>query len=469
MRVLLVFFDTMRYDHASFNGYGRKTTPVLDQLAGEGAIFTSCYATDVPTQPCYTATLTGRRGIKTGVVTHGQPEETIPSGLDSFPVVLARNDVLTAAVSTLYRFRRWFAQGFVHYLQPDMKTWLQHVTCEAVNREAIPWLEAYGERDFFLFLHYWDPHTPYNLAPKKYVEKFYSGDPYDPSNRSLDDLRSRGLMNFFISGGAVPELSQGLTDVEYPVAQYDAEISYADEHFGDVLGVLEKKKVLDDTIIIFTSDHGEALKGEHGVYFDHMDAYEQTSHVPLFVWGPNRVKRRRIESFVQHNDLAPTILEAFGVEVPESYDGKSLWPVLDGHSSGHRDFAVTNQGLWSAQRAYRTREWTLVRTYAQGMLVDSPEWELFNRENDPSESRDVASEAGSAFRELRGRYLEWVDKEVGAKPDPLRIEAARSSAANEVRKLFEQWLSAQAEESRTISPGDRAKIDNGPAQEQPPE
>ncbi|NIN69979.1 MAG: sulfatase-like hydrolase/transferase, partial [Anaerolineae bacterium] len=65
MKVILVFFDTLRYDHASFNGYEVKTTPVLDQLAEEAAVFTNCYASDVPTQPCYTSTFAGQRGIRT--------------------------------------------------------------------------------------------------------------------------------------------------------------------------------------------------------------------------------------------------------------------------------------------------------------------------------------------------------------------------------------------------------------------
>jgi len=459
VKVLLVFFDTMRYDHASFNGYQRETTPVLDELARDSAVFTNCYATDVPTQPCYTATLTGLRGMKTGVVTHGQAEETIPSTLETLPMLLAREGITTAAVSTLYRFRRWFAQGFVHYIQPEMGTWLQHVTCEAVNKEALPWIKANAGSDFFLFLHYWDPHTPYQRVPKAYVDKFYSGDPYDSSNRSLEDLRSRPLMSFFISG-AVPELKEGLTDIEYPIAQHDAEINYADEHFGDVIEVLRKEKVLDETLIIFTSDHGEALRGEHGIYFDHMDAYEQVSHVPLLIHLPGKVKPGSIDALVQHVDFAPTILEAFGVGVPESLDGMSLWGLLEGKRSRHRDFAVTNQGLWSAQRAYRTQEWTLMRTYAPGMLVERPEWELFDRREDPTESRDVCAEQESAFDELKGTYLEWVDHELGGRADPLRIEAEKSSAANNVKKRYEQWKATRAQ---TITPDDRAQIDDRPA------
>ncbi len=461
MRVLLGFFDTMRHDHASCYGYHRETTPNIDRLAAEGALFGNSYCTDTPTQPCYTSVLTGKRGITTGVVSHGQPEETIGRGIKTFPQVLAENGVLTAAVSTLYRFRRWFAQGFTHYVQPSIKTWLQHVTAEQVNQAAIPWLKAYAQKDFFLFLHYWDPHTPYNIVPEAYTKRFYTGDPYDPENHSFDDLRARPLINFFISGGAVPELREGLTDFEYPVAQYDAEIAYADEHFAEVLDVLEKEKVLDDTLVIFTSDHGEAMN-EHGIYYDHMDAYDQVSHVPLVIWHPQRVKPAKIDALVQHIDFAPTILEAFGVKVPEDFEGRSLWPLLEGKAAEHYDAAVTNHGLWSAQRAMRTSEWSLVRTVEPGMLDPRPAFELYNRAEDPGESQDVAADHPDLFEEMQNRYFRWMEEHLGQNPDPLRVvvQSGRGAWVN-VKARYERHLTTQA---APVTPKDRARIDDEPGE-----
>ena len=461
MRVLLVFFDTMRHDHAGCYGYARDTTPNIDRLAAEGALFKNSYCTDVPTQPCYTSVFTGKRGMTTGVDCHGQREETIGGRTATFPQVLAENGIVTAAVSTLYRFRRWFAKGFTHYMQPSMKTWLQHVTADQVNEQAVPWLRAHASEDFFLFLHYWDPHTPYNLAPESYLKRFYSGDPYDPANRSLDDLRSRPIMDFFISGGAVPELRRGLTDFEYPIAQYDAEIAYADERFGEVLHVLSEEKVLDDTLVIFTSDHGEAMN-EHGVYYDHMDAYEQVTHVPLVIRYPERVKQTEIEALVQHIDFAPTILEAFGVDCPPEFEGRSLWPLLEGKQGkdeNHYDAVFTNHGLWSAQRAMRTREWSLVRTIERGMLDPRPPFELFHRSEDPAEARDVAAEYPDVAREMEVRYLRWMEEQLGPRPDPLRVAAASGEGAWEsVRARYERHLA----DHRPVTPKDRAEIDDEP-------
>ncbi len=461
MRVILVFFDTMRYDHAGFNGYAKPTTPNLDRLASEGVVFAQSYPTDVPTQPCYTATLTGRRGLTTGVVTHGQPEETVGDGVPTFPLVLARQGVLTAAVSSLYRFRRWFARGFSHYLDPNINVWLQHVTADDVNRQALPWLRAHGREEFFLFLHYWDPHTPYSKELGDYVDLFYEGgDPTDPDNDSLADLRRQPLMHFF-RRRQYEELCPGLTDLAYVLAHYDAEIRYADDRFGQVLEVLDEVEALEDTLIVFTSDHGEDF-GEHGVFCDHMDAYEPTAHVPLMVWCPALVKARRTEALVQHTDLAPTILEAFGAQVPPGFEGRSLWPLLRGETDEHYDAVFTNQGLWSAQRGLRTPEWTLMKTLECGMLEPRPATELFDRRADVFEQRDLAAANPGLVAELELVYYRWLDEALGPGPDPLRVAARENAATRSVQQRHERWVLEQEAEERAFGAGERAQVDHKP-------
>ncbi len=464
MRVMLVFFDTMRYDHASFNGYPKPTTPNLDRLSAEGAVFSQAYCTDVPTQPCYTSVFTGKRGMTTGVVTHGLPESTIPDGLLTFPEILARNGILTAAVSTLYRFRRWFAKGFVHYIQPNMAEWLQHVTADDVNEVAIPWLKAFGREQWFLFLHYWDPHTPYNTSLKQWIDEFYEGgDPADPSNDSLKPLHAQPLMHFF-RWPQYRNLHENLTDINYVLAHYDAEIRYADDRLGQILNLLDDMGALDETLIIFTSDHGEAF-GEHGVYSDHMDAYEQTAHVPFMVWMPGRVQARKIDALIQLIDIAPTVLEAFGVEVPEDFQGRSLWPLLTGQSDEGYERVFTNQGLWSAQRAMRTRDWTLMKTYQWGMLTPRKPTELFDRKADPGEERDVSAEHPDVLAELELEYYRWVDEMLGDRPDPLRIAARENAATRSVIRRYERWKLAQQAKEAEFTADDRAKVDHRPGTE----
>jgi len=464
MRVIMVFFDTLRVDHVGCYGYHKNTTPNVDRLARKGARFLNCYPTNVPTQPCYTSVLTGRNGISTGVVTHGQPESTISQEVRTFPEVLAEHGILTAAVSTLYRFRRWFAKGFTHYLQPDIATWLQHVTADQVNEQVIPWLKAYGDRDFFLFLHYWDPHTPYSKASADRVAQFYDGDdPYDRQNTSLEGLRAQPLMHYFISGVAIPEMQDGLTDARYVVAKYDAEINYADDRFGQVLDLLEEIKIMDDTMIIFTSDHGEAMDGEHGVYFDHMDAYEQVSHVPLIISYPEHTGPRSLDPFVQHVDFAPTILQAFGIEVPECFAGRSLWPLLRGEVDTHYETVFTDHGLWCAQRAMRTSQWSLVKTIAPGMLGSRPSLELFDRRLDKDEKRNVADVHPDVVSALNGAYYAWLEEQLGDRPDPLRMAAEESEVFKRVKARYEAHVATSRRQEELMTPQDRADIDNQPA------
>jgi len=464
MRVILVFFDTLRADHVSCYGYCRDTTPNVDRLARNGARFVNCYPTNVPTQPCYTSVLTGRPGISTGVVSHGQPESIIPQELVTLPEVLAEHGVLTAAVSTLYRFRRWFAKGFTHYIQPDIATWLQHVTADQVNEQVLPWLTAYGHRDFFLFLHYWDPHTPYSQASADRIAQFYDGDdPYDPENKSLEGLRAQPLMHYFISNVGIPEMRDGVTDASYFVARYDAEINYADDRFGQVLMLLEQLGILDDTMIIFTSDHGEALAGEHGVYFDHMDAYEQVSHVPLIVNYAGHSGPASIDALVQSVDLAPTILEAFGIEIPDCFAGRSLWPLLRGETSAHYDTVFTDHGLWCQQRAMRTTHWTLMKTVAPGMLGQRPALELFDRRVDREEKQDIAHLHPDVVAVLNNAYYAWVERQLGARVDPLRLVAEQGGTFERVGARFKAHLAATSRQGEQMTPQDRADIDNRPS------
>ncbi|RLG67562.1 sulfatase, partial [archaeon] len=158
MKVILLVIDTLRADHLGCYGYHRNTSPNLDRIAREGAIFLNAYPSDVPTQPSFTSMFTGRRGIETGIVSHSRSEnlsETYPF----FTETLVKHGVRTAAVSTLYMVRRWFAKGFQYYMNPyaGVKRKIQQVDAEEINSMAIPWIREHKGEDFFLFIHYWDP------------------------------------------------------------------------------------------------------------------------------------------------------------------------------------------------------------------------------------------------------------------------------------------------------------------------
>jgi len=436
MRVVFVALDTTRPDRLSCYGHHNPTTPNIDRLAERGVIFENAYASDVPTQPCFTSIFSGRRGVKTRIVTHGQPEEEIlEPKVPFFTEALAIEGIQTAAVSTLYSFRSWFARGFQHYIRPKYAAGVQRVIADDINEQALPWLRAYGQKDFFLFLHYWDPHTPYHLIPEEYWDMFYDGDPYDPDNRSLDANKEiPAWWNF--KKWTVNALGDGkreITDIEYVLARHDACVKYVDDKIGEVIEVLDRMKVLEDTLFVFFSDHGEAFT-EHDCSIDHVSCYEEVCHVPLILSHPSMASGgKKVESLVQMIDVAPTILEAFDVSVPEQYQGRSLWPIIRGETDKLYNTVYCNQGLWQTNRMIRTDRWALIKNVDTGVW-DKPATELFDMKNDPKQTKNLCESESDAAAQLELRMARWLEGQLGARPDPLCVCAERGFAGSRMRE-----------------------------------
>jgi len=446
MKILYVVFDTLRADHLGCYGYTKRTSPNIDRLAEEGVTFANAYASDVPTQPSYTSMFTGKRGISTGVVSHSS-QENLDDNTPFLPQLLAREGIVTAAVSTLYHMKKYFSRGFMYYMNPvagnPMLT--QRVTADQINGFAIPWLKEHTGDDWFLFIHYWDPHTPY-CPPRSYRGLFYHGNKSDPQNRSLDPVKENKVLYPFIQR-LLDAMGGDITDLEYVISQYDAEIRYADEKFGEIISVLEESGILDETVIIVTSDHGESF-GEHDVYFDHADVHEPIIHVPLIFKHSSFLKGKVKKAFVQLIDIAPTILELFRREVPLDFEGKSLLPLLTGTLDKQYTEIYANQGLWQATRMVRTEKWKLIKTIDKGFWPNRPELELYNLENDPQELVNIIDKEKRVADELELKLRRWEEERTGQRLDPLRVIASkglpsgvwvREATAKEKEGTYEEW------------------------------
>ncbi len=210
--IIYIVVDTLRADHLSCYGYHRKTTPNIDRLAREGISFSNAYPSDVPTQPSYTAMFTGRRGISSGVVSHSK-SETLSDGEIWYPQILAEKGYETAAVSTLYYMKKYFSRGFKSYLNPiaGFPRLIQRVTADQINKMAIPWLRQNYNNNFFLFLHYWDPHTPY-IPPQQYRNLYYQGNKRDPGNHSVDGFKDKIIYPFIKR--LFDTMAPNITDIE---------------------------------------------------------------------------------------------------------------------------------------------------------------------------------------------------------------------------------------------------------------
>ncbi len=418
MKVILLVIDTLRADHLGCYGYHRDTSPCIDKIAEEGVLFEYAYPTDVPTQPSFTSMFTGLRGIETGIVSHSQ-SEVLSEGVPCFPEILSRKGIITAAVSTLYMMRRWFARGFRYYMNPvaGMRPRLQQVDAEEINSMAFQWIRENYEKNFFLFIHYWDPHSLY-FPPEPYRRLFYDGDECDPENHSLDVLKSQPIWPF--TKRHLDAIKEGITDIEYVIAQYDGEIRYVDDNVRNLVELLEDLGIYDETVLIITSDHGESL-GEHDFYFDHCEVYETTVHVPLIVrYPPMMPKGKRFEGLVQSTiSLMPTILDLFGIERPSRMEGKNLIDLANGDEEPC-DEVYVNQGLWTAKRAIRTQRWKLIKTLDKAFW-ETPEVELYDMKDDPNETKNLASEMPEVVDRLELRMERWRRNRLGKRIDPLEL------------------------------------------------
>jgi arylsulfatase A-like enzyme len=419
MNILVFDVDTLRADHLSAYGYRYPTSPNLDQLAAEGALFETALCAGLPTHPAHTTFYTGRHPISHGIVCHGGARE-LPEKIPFLPELLVARGFTTAAVDNLYDTKKGFARGYEYYINPS----LRHraglmVSAEEINARAIPWLQGHAGEPFFLFLHYWDPHTPY-LPPDRYRSLFYDGVPDDPDNDSLDVMQRQPFGELWPEAW-FPKLHPGLTDADRVRAAYDQCIKYTDDAIGEVLACLDELGIADETLVVAMGDHGESMT-EHDIYFEHHGLYEPTLRVPLLMRWPGHIPTgQRIPALVQHSDLLPTMLEAASLDIPAGVDGHSLWPLLRGEAASVRPWAIAEECTWQMAWCIRTERYKLI-LYRQPGLHNTPMRELYDLQADPGETRNRALEEWELAQHLESEFERWLGHEMekhGLTQDPL--------------------------------------------------
>jgi arylsulfatase A-like enzyme len=420
--VLVIAIDTQRADHLSCYGYPRLTSPHIDKLAAQGAVFEDCYSEHIPTHPGYTTMLSGKDVFTHQIVTQGGKVELDPS-VRLLSQVLSEQGYFTGAADNL---GRWFDRGFQVYErykwdQSQVKEWRK---AEAVNEKVLGLLEqAAGKtQPFFLFAHYWDPHTPY-LPPAPFDRMFWEGDEKDPQVKTMDPVWAfepfREYFNHWMGG---------VTDIRFPIAQYDAEIAYVDTALGHVFNHLDALGMADNTLVVITADHGEILD-EHVGYFDHHGLYEGNVHIPLIMRLPSRIPAgKRVPGFVRLRDVAPTILNAIGlgdVASSEKMEGRNLWEIATSKARRKSpiDALYLTECTWMRKRAWRTSEWKLIQALEPD-FHDLPPLELYDLKADPNEQRNLATKRKDVVQDLLGRMEKHVTRRLSRtkKPDPSQTQ-----------------------------------------------
>lgn len=426
MNIVLIAPDTQRADHLGC--YGKRTSPFLDSIARRGVLFERCYAPNIPTHPSFTTMLTGKEAITHDIVNIGGGVP-IADGVRLLPEILKEHGYATAAVDSM---KRHFTRGFDDYVTYEWgrskPTELRRA--ETVTDKALPVIERLREQaqPFFLFIHYWDPHTPY-LPPRPYDRKFYpkDRDPYDPNNHSMDEAWSWEAFKWYFH-----DWMPGVTDAEYVINLYDGETAYMDRHLKRVLRALDP--VRDQTLVILTADHGEILNEQLG-YFDHHGLYEGNVHVPLILYWPGKLpKSRRVPGFVQNLDIAPTILELAGLPDRDGMEGLSLTPTIFGVRDGNYEELFFSEATWEVKRAMRIERWKFIDSIEPDPH-GRPMQELFDLLADPAEQHNVIADHPDAARKLEDRLHAWVKcrmDEVGRSLDPVREQGSCATRIGEV-------------------------------------
>jgi arylsulfatase A-like enzyme len=396
LNVLLVTIDTLRADHMGTYGYRRNTSPRMDALGREGTVFEEAYTYWPKTRGSFVALLTGRRASESGYSkTHPVLLETNPT-LAS--VLKAAGYTTTAVVDNPNLAASFgYGKGFDSYRE----TWEEAALpseidrTRAITEAGIQYLrEARPEKPFLLWLHYVNPHAPYTPPP-----------PFDTAFLDGTVAKSPRLSVVPDYHGGIPKkwAVSGQDRLGYYVAQYDGEVATADREVGRVWDALSASAVRGQTLLVLASDHGESL-GEHDYFFDHGEnLFDPSLRIPLFVILPGAPSGQRCEVLASTLDLVPTILDAVKVSYPPGLAGQSLLPAVKGGTPPARPhlYAQNDRNLSGAW----DRRFKVVATPEK----DHNRYALFDRVQDPGETKDVARSRPDELRVQR-RKLELLQE-----------------------------------------------------------
>jgi arylsulfatase A-like enzyme len=406
--VVLIVLDTVRADRLGAYGGPRPTTPNLDAFAAQGILFARARAPSP-----YTSTSHASLFASVDPEVHGVWNKMIEGGRTRYGDALSPN---AATLAETLRDAGWqtaavadggnvspetgLDQGFDLF---DSRT---NGAPERVDR-ALRWLEQERDpaRPFFLFLHTYEAHIPY-VPDAAEVARFapgYSGPLRAAYERALamaaadPAARKRQRIQLECYKPVVEgrELSQ--EDRDFYLALYDAEIALADREIGRFLAALDAAGLDEDTIVIVTSDHGEAF-WEHG-YHGHHHVFEELLRVPLIVRGPGAPRGARRNDDVGLLDLMPSLLGALGVPVPAAALGRDVG-LLSAESAAPRDhFAAANYPLEQRAGVRGDRKWFV-------QLTQRPQEAVFDLADDPRETRNLLDSAEMAefLRSMRAEF-----------------------------------------------------------------
>ncbi len=278
---------------------------------------------------------------------------------------------------------------------------------------AIEYIERFaGKKDFFLFVHYWDTHIPYT-APKSMIRRFLANYDY-PKTETAEILKK-------VAGTKAEHLIHKTTRGKTPrtvgeiMALYDASIRYVDQNVARIYESLQRSGVLDDTLFIITGDHGESMT-EHEIFFDHHGLYDPQIRVPLIMRHGKLPAGAVYDQFVQHFDLAPTILDLAEITSPEArFDGQSLMKLVR-NEPWDREFVVAEEMCGQQKRMIRDDKFKYIAALNDEKCVlceryHSRSDEFYDLSADPEEKKNIIDDPRhEEYKKRLEAYINSLDK-----------------------------------------------------------
>jgi arylsulfatase A-like enzyme len=408
LNVLVIGIDTLRPDHLGCYGYGRPTSPAIDRLAADGVLFENTVSQSPWTLPSFATVFTSLYPSQHGAMT------AVTSMRTSFPTlatILKERGYATGSVVNASVLRPEFGldRGFDYYdpTPPEGRR------ADGTTKAVLAWIDKHKGEPFFMFAHYFDPHEPY-APPAPYDGLFYPE--YDGR-----------IGNTFVLHDHFPNVrgmnfedlkSLEASDWDRVRALYDGEIAFTDKAVDSLLKGFEKRGLLDRTVIVFLSDHGEEFFEHQGFGHGHT-LYNEVIRVPLIFSFPKRLPPgRRISQQVRLVDVMPTVLGLLDIDPGTPLEGSSLVPLLTGRSGIKPvEHALFPPGVAYSEGMLRGPErkgivahpWKLVYDFSDGSQM------MFNLNEDEGEHRNLTGERPEAiilleslmFRTLFATYDTW--------------------------------------------------------------
>jgi arylsulfatase A-like enzyme len=406
VNVLLISIDMLRPDHLGCYGYARNTSPNIDKLASEGVVFENHISSSSWTLPAHAALFTSMPDSLHGVTDTDKK-------LCDRAVTLAQR-FARAGYSTVGLFSGPYlhpafglGRGFAAYVDcctnrdeldhnpPEkwamdenaMKKSHQDITNPTVFGMFERWLAARGDKPFFTFVHMWDVHFDF-IPPPPYDKQF------DPDYAGKVDGS-----NFFFNDAINAKMDK--RDLDHVIALYDGEIAWTDMFIGRMRDALEKAGVLENTVIVLTSDHGTEFF-EHGDKGHRKTLYDEVVRIPLIVRYPKRLAgRTRVSEQTRIIDVGPTVLELANVGVPNNVLGESLVPLVDKPGTPRHRRAISElMSVGRKMRTVRTLQWKFFDDMGRDTFY------YYDLKNDPREQKRLTDAQSDSCKKLQGIYLE---------------------------------------------------------------